>query len=57
MPTSLRAIDQLVMERTAPGYMRPAMMQMRRAEECASRVYETLPERWLRMLEIYRARI
>jgi ParB family protein of integrating conjugative element (PFGI_1 class) len=50
-------IDQLVMERTAPGYMRPAMMQMRRAEECASRVYETLPERWLRMLEIYRARI
>lgn len=47
--------DELLLHRITPGPLREAMRQMRAVEECAARVFEALPERWHRMVEIHYA--
>ena len=47
--------DELLMHRITPAPLREVMRQMRAVEECAARVFEALPERWRRMVEIHYA--
>lgn len=48
-------LDEILMHRLTPGPMRAAMQQMRIVEEMAARVFEQLPERWRRMLEVHKS--
>ena len=47
--------DELLMHRITPAPLREVMRQMRAVEECAARVFEALPERWRRMVDIHYA--
>ena len=46
-------LDEILMAHVTPGQMRAAMQQMRVVEEQVSRVFERLPERWRRMLQVH----
>ncbi len=47
--------DELLVVRVKPGRCRKAMQELRLVEEHCARVYESLPERWRRCLQIGRS--
>lgn len=47
--------DEILMHRITPAPLRDVMRLMREVEERAARVFETVPERWKRMVEIHYA--
>lgn len=47
--------DEILMHRITPAPLRDVMRLMREVEERAARVFESVPERWKRMVEIHYA--